>query len=104
MAEDSRTKLLLIRESMKNMNSNQGEKEIEFPEELSPEYICQCSKEERSKTFKLIIDDFKRRIEKLKESNKDFSKLKANLSKLVDMEKNEYIPPPLYLVCEVIKI
>jgi hypothetical protein len=85
---------------MKNINSNKGE--IEFPEEISPEYICQCSKEERSKTFKLIIDDFKRRIEKLKESNKDTSKLKANLSKLVEMEKNEYIPPPLYLLSEVI--
>ena len=101
MAEDSRNKLLFLKNALKSPTEN---KNIDLPDNITPDYICGCTSEERKNTFNLIIKNFKNRMKKFKDQNKDITNLKLRINQLEELSKNEFVPVPLHGLCEVIKI
>jgi len=109
-----------------------GEKinELDLPYDITPEYICDCTRKERVNNFMVILKDYSARKkeasqkfelmkEKFKTLNKrEFQKNKDNIQKilqdqtnkiakfegviqkLTEMVKNEWTPCPMYIMSE----
>lgn len=84
--------------------------ESEFPEEVTPEYICRCLKEEREAKYKYILNELmkqkneiKMKLSKIKERNGNDTQLQSEFIKCDELihiitkdADNQWVPPPLY--------
>lgn len=129
-AEDARGKLRELSKAQNLLEKGKDIDEFALPINVSPDYICNMSAQERLNSFSKIIKDFSARKNELNEKlNKTIEKYKSGekkdivknkdlikktlddikvkvdtlsniISKLTEMAKNPYVPAPLYSMKE----
>jgi len=64
-AEDARSKVLALNKALESMEQGKSVDEIDLPIAITPDYICNMSKQERLNNFSIIIKDFSRKKNEL---------------------------------------